>query len=165
LYFFIYRSSSSIPSEETTIRSQYWNEALFSVAIDYLYPKMLIEIKQRIESICYTNIHHHQQRIITDEQVIILQGIYKYFIYLTRLSSTISKVTINSNNYWLLLQQHPFYVLNNIGYKTLKEIILPMKNFNNKNVTLFLLSIIPLITCPLQVTNDLLYITTQQQSS
>ena len=143
------------------MRSQYWNESLLSVAVDYLYPKMLLEIKQRIEIMIETSIghmhgNHHHQRVITDEQILILQGIYKYFIYLPRLSSTILKVAINSNNYWLSLQQHPYYVLHGIGYRTLKEVILPTITFNH-HVTSYLLSILPLAKCPLQIANDLLH--------
>jgi len=144
------------------VRSQYWNESLLSVAVDYLYPKMLLEIKQRIEMMIQTSIdhihgnHHHHQRVITDEQTLILQGIYKYFIYLPRLSSTILKVAINSNNYWLSLQQHPYYVLHGIGYRTLKEVILPTITFNH-HATSYLLSILPLAKCPLQIANDLLH--------
>ena len=170
MYLSIYRSGSSSSvgvslSEETTVRSQYWNESLLSVAVDYLYPKMLLEIKQRIEMINdMNNIHHHHQhnqlqqhRVITDDQVEVLQGIYKYFIYLPRLSSTILKVAINSNNYWLSLQQHPYYVLHGIGYRTLKEVILPTITFNH-HVTSYLFSIIPLAKCPLQIANDMLHI-------
>ena len=168
IYIYIYRSGSSSSgvslSEETTVRSQYWNESLLSVAVDYLYPKMLLEIKQRIEMIHdMNNDQHHQhhqlqqQRVITDEQIVVLQGIYKYFIYLPRLSSTILKVAINSNNYWLSLQQHPYYVLHGIGYRTLKEVILPTITFNH-HVTSYLFSILPLAKCPLQIANDMLHI-------
>ena len=122
---------------------------------------MLLEIKQRIEMMIETSIdhihgNHHHQRVITDEQILILQGIYKYFIYLPRLSPTILKVAINSNNYWLSLQQHPYYVLHGIGYRTLKEVILPTITFNH-HVTSYLLSILPLVKCPLQIANDLLH--------
>ena len=122
---------------------------------------MLMEMKHRIESI-----HNSQLRSLTNEQVIVLQGLYKYFIYLPRLSSTTYKIAISSNNYWTSLLQNPLYVLHGIGYKPLKEgVLLPTVSFNNKAITSYVLSVVPLSLCPLQIANDLLNVVLPSNST
>jgi hypothetical protein len=165
------QSSANVSSTVDISVCQQWSEALMFIAIDILYPKLLFEIKSRIESVAKHLVQSSaaEARAGTtatagavvasassggsaSRKMRLLSGFYKYFPYSPRTSSVALKV-LNTTGVWTNFAQNPVF-LQQSGFHYLNESMLPTKLLPSE-VVAYVLPILPLAFCPQQLTADL----------
>jgi hypothetical protein len=138
-----------------TAACQAWCEALFFTAIDVLYPKVLFEIKTRIETVAKhltANAAAQPSGGSAARKLRLQSGFYKYFPYTPRTSAVALRV-LSSTALWTTIVENPVFLQQN-GFHYLRESILPTKLLPAE-VQAYILPVLPLVFCPQQLTADL----------
>eukprot|EP00981_Chlorochromonas_danica_P007847 scaffold1884_cov343-Ochromonas_danica.AAC.64 len=140
--------SSQAIGQKGMDRVAIWNNQVIITAIDQLYTTALLQSVKRLMSEPAATLPGGMTRLQ------ILEGMYKYWIYLPRLSSIASQAVLSTTEWKTCLNQEPLYLNSTAGLKKVDHLLFQTNAFHPIFLS-YLQDHLPLARCPAQILLDL----------